>query len=76
VTLAATLPRPGRVRLTIHDVRGRLVRELANTLRPTGRVSYAWDGRSSRGERVPAGTYFARLSLDGETRTSKMLLLP
>jgi hypothetical protein len=54
--------RPG-TRLTIHDVRGRLVRALA--LRgPGGTV--AWDGRDDTGTPVPAGVYFVRATASRE----------
>jgi hypothetical protein len=51
--------------LTIHDVRGRLVRVLTCTTRGAcpevaGRYQGEWDGTDSRGREVPSGIYFLR----------------
>ena len=55
------LPVSGPVRLTIHDVRGRVVAVLCDGERPAGPHAIAWDGRNRQGERQPAGVYFYRL---------------
>ena len=40
-----------------------------------GRHTVIWQGHDNAGRAVPSGTYFYRLRVQGETRTSKMLLL-
>ena len=71
---------PARVRLTVHDVRGALVREIdlgyrpAGRYRTTGRAS-RWDGRGQRGEPLGSGVYFARLKAGAIVQMRKMLLL-
>ena len=60
------LDAPARVRLTIHDVRGALVRQIDLGHRPAGRYrttgrAARWDGRDERGEPLASGVYFARL---------------
>jgi hypothetical protein len=48
--------------VTVVDVAGRVVwRHAVGDFTP-GRHAVAWDGRDSRGGRVPAGVYFARLA--------------
>ncbi len=49
------------MRLSIHTLRGELVRDLGT---PAGNA-VLWDGRSSSGTMVSAGTYVARLAGDG-----------
>jgi subtilisin family serine protease len=57
-------------RLTIHDVRGRLVRVLA----PRGE-NVAWDGRDALGRPVPSGVYFVTLhGVGGSPRRTVHLL--
>jgi hypothetical protein len=51
------MPHPGRVSLSIHDVRGRLVRTLAASFPEPGAAFLDWDGRDARGGRVPSGVY-------------------
>lgn len=69
------LPRVGAVRLTIHDVRGRLVSVLAEGVVPAGRTVRTWDGRDRFGAKVAAGTYFVRLEANGELVTEKIVLI-
>ena len=71
---------PARVRLTIHDVRGALVREIdlghrpAGWYRTSGRAAQ-WDSRGQRGEPLGSGVYFARLQGGAVIQMRKMLLL-
>ncbi len=48
----------GGRRLQVFAVDGRLVRELA----PTGAARWIWDGRSTAGDELPPGVYFARVA--------------
>jgi hypothetical protein len=64
-TIRFTLPSAGRVTLAIHDVAGRLVREpYRESPFASGAHEWSWDGRDSRGRRVPPGVYMIRL-VDG-----------
>ena len=54
------LPRAERARLTVYDLRGRLVRTLVDGIRG-GRQSVTWDGRDRDGRSVAAGVYLVRL---------------
>ncbi|MCA9752657.1 MAG: hypothetical protein KC591_10735 [Gemmatimonadetes bacterium] len=72
--LAFSLERPSSIRVTIHDVQGRLVRELLSGVRPTGRLETTWSGDDSRGRSVPAGVYFARLEIGGTPVSTRRLI--
>lgn len=63
------------VRLTIHDVSGRLVRTLESGSMAPGPHARAWDGRDDGGCAVASGIYFARLATDAGVATTKMTLL-
>jgi hypothetical protein len=65
VRVAYTIPRRGRVHLSIHDVRGRERVLLVDDLRDPGSHAETWDGRDAQGVVCPAGLYVIRLSLDG-----------
>lgn len=69
------LPRPGSARLTVHDIRGRLVwaRDLGRL--PAGSHRTVWNGRDRHGTPVAAGVYFLRLESGGRTATGKLVLL-
>ena len=68
------------VMLTIHDVRGVLVRELALGHQTAGiyenraRAAY-WDGRNHQGEPVASGVYFYTLTAGDFTATRKLLIV-
>jgi hypothetical protein len=50
----------GPVTVRVYDVRGRLVRELVNGVRPVGSYTVVWDGVSDAGAPTPGGVYFVR----------------
>ena len=70
------VPRTGVVDLSIYDASGRLVRTLVDVpSHDAGRHSVSWNGRDENGVEVAAGVYFARLTVDSESATGKMVLL-
>jgi hypothetical protein len=68
------LPEQGEVKLSIHDVQGRLVRELVGEVRPLGSHSVVWDGRDFTGAEVPGGIYFVHLESGGKVATEKVVV--
>jgi hypothetical protein len=66
------LPSPMRARLTILDVSGRRVRELASGEQPAGEHALRWDLRDDRGGQVAAGLYLARFEAGGSVLTRKI----
>lgn len=75
-TIRYGLSEPSNVRLTIHDVAGRLVR----TLRRDGEESAGfhevlWNGRDDRGMPVASGAYFTRFEANGRSETRRMMLV-
>ncbi len=73
------LSKASAVSLTIYDMRGVVVRELALGLQPAGyytdrkRAAY-WDGRNALGEKVAAGVYFSTFKAGDYTATRKLLI--
>jgi hypothetical protein len=56
--------------IRIHDAAGRLVKTLVNKEKEPGRHEVAWNA-----EGLPAGIYFARLSVDSNHRQTRKLIL-
>ncbi len=74
--ISFVLTEPGQVNLRIHDLAGRLVRNLVrDDFREAGRHLAVWDGRDSGGSAVAAGTYFSRLQVEDQVRTGRMTLV-
>jgi len=86
ILLAQPWPNPGRApirfqidvpvaragKVSIFDVRGRLVRRLEY---PAGSHLGTWDGKDSGGRLLPSGAYFLRLEGSGPVTTRKVVLL-
>lgn len=66
-TIRFDAPRDATMRVTIHDVAGRLVRTLLERHVAAGIHHVTWDGRSGSGTCAAPGSYFARLD-DGVLR--------
>jgi hypothetical protein len=74
------LPVGGRVVLTIYNLNGQTIRNLAEGEKPAGRYAAFWNGKDDRNQNVASGIYFYRLEAhadNGKTfvATRKMSLL-
>lgn len=67
------LPRPGRVKLEIHDLQGRAIATLVDGWQPAGARTSSWDARDRSGGKAQTGVYFARLEWGGETLCRKLV---
>jgi hypothetical protein len=53
----------GRVQVSIYDVTGRKIRNLADRIFPAGEHSLQWNGTDDAGNKVARGVYFVRSSV-------------
>jgi len=63
------------VRVTVHDVRGRRVRMLANQRLRGGVHTVEWDGRDDLGKTVAHGIYVVRVGSAGQVVTRKLTVV-
>lgn len=63
------------LQLSIYDLLGNQIRNLYEGDKLPGTFDFTWDGADSRGNIVPSGVYFTRLSADGVIQTKKMILV-
>ena len=61
--------------LNVYDIRGSLVRTLANGVKGPGYYTAHWDGTDNNGRQLSSGVYFYRFHSDKYTSTRKMVLL-
>ncbi|MDZ7371483.1 MAG: T9SS type A sorting domain-containing protein [candidate division KSB1 bacterium] len=73
-TITFNLKEPGRVQLSVFNLRGQLVKELVNEERVAGQYSVEWNGLDGNGLRVPSGLYFYSIRVNEFTETKKMAL--
>jgi len=74
-TIEFSLPEQQPVHLKIYSARGQCVRTLVNGIVQSGTFRVLWSGTDDRGEPVPSGIYFYRLSTESETLSRKMVLI-
>ena len=69
------LAQPGRIELSVWNLRGTRVRALASGSWAAGRHSVAWDGRDDTGRSLPAGMYLVRFEAPGTARAMKAMMM-
>lgn len=74
-TLDATIPRSGRITLSVHDATGRRVAVLFDGPHDAGAITVRWSGITDAGSPATSGVYFARLEFPGGTVTRKLVLV-
>ncbi len=73
--LRVTLPRESETLVTIHDLRGLLLKTLHQGPLAAASHGFAWDGRDAHGRDVPAGTYLLRVEQAGAATARKVALV-
>jgi len=74
ISFAVTGPAAQAVSVTVHDLRGRVVRHLLDGTLAPGPHAVAWDGCDDAGRGVAAGLYLARVRTGAARATVKMTL--
>lgn len=69
------LSEEGHVTLQIFDLKGELVKTLANHNQEQGEYRILWNGDHEIGKKNPAGVYFCRMRFGGQTQTIKVMLV-
>lgn len=64
-----------KVKLEVFDLRGKIVRTLADEKRAAGFYHVMWDGTDEKGRTVGSGVYFYRLRAGNYTAVRKMVLV-
>ena len=65
----------GALKLDVFDISGRLVANLLDTKVAAGYHECRWNGLDGKGQEVPSGVYFYRLSSEGQSVTRKMVVV-
>lgn len=73
-TLTYKLDKPAQVKLVIYDVIGREITTIVSQYQFQGQYNVKWESVDAQGQKVPSGMYIARLQVENESVTKKMLL--
>ncbi|MDD4155361.1 MAG: T9SS type A sorting domain-containing protein [Candidatus Cloacimonetes bacterium] len=69
------IPAAGNVNLSIYNVKGQLVKTLANDNFTAGEHIITWNGNDNNNNSVASGVYFYKLDTNNKTEMKKMLLM-
>jgi hypothetical protein len=69
------LNKSAQVKLSVYDVTGREVRCLVDQYQGTGDYRVEWNSNSNGNTKLASGMYFARLSVDDQSVTRKMVMM-
>jgi hypothetical protein len=69
------MPKAGPANLSIFNVKGQLVKTLADGNLDFGKQSFTWNGTDNFGQPVTSGLYFYRLTTNGNVESKKMMLM-
>jgi len=71
-----SIPKNGKVRLEVYDIRGKLVNSLIDSeYMNAGTFESKWDGRNNVGKSVASGVYIARITTGDFIQSIKMNLI-
>lgn len=73
--LAFTLGRDARGSVRVYNLRGELVRVVAEGSFPAGLNELSWHGKDDRGQTVASGVYIVRYEIDGYSRRQKIAMV-
>jgi hypothetical protein len=74
-TVNFVLEKDGPASVKVYDLKGRLVRVLANASLAAGPQSVSWDGLNDAGRRTGSGVYLVRVVAGSQSAEHKMVLL-
>lgn len=66
---------PGRTRLTIHDIQGRLINRLHDGPLPAGAHDFMWNGRTREGISAASGIYYLRHRTESSAASTPVILM-
>ncbi len=69
------LAEAGPVQIVIYNLLGETVQTLVDETQPAGAYTLRWEGRNDRGQALPSGMYFLRMSAGNFLAERKLLLM-
>jgi hypothetical protein len=73
-TITFSIPSPQRLRISVYDLEGRLVKRLRDGMLAPGLHDERWDGRDASGRSVASGMYIVRLQAEDAIAAQKIIL--
>ena len=74
-TIRYDIPKLSEVKIVVHDIMGRQVATLVNTMKPAGYHNITWNGSNQLGDEVSSGMYIYSIYTKEFNFSKKMILL-
>jgi Protein of unknown function (DUF1565)/FlgD Ig-like domain/Periplasmic copper-binding protein (NosD) len=69
------LPEAGQVKIAVYNLKGQLVKTLADDVLPAGKNFLIWDGRNETGRQVSSGVYLLRMKNRERILNKKIMMM-
>jgi len=74
-TISFEIGESGKTQVEIYNAKGQKIKTLLNEKMEIGQHSVIWNGKDDRGKHVSSGIYFYKVSVSGEQKVNKMIML-
>jgi hypothetical protein len=74
-TIRFSTKEAGKVKLSVYNLKGQLIRNLVNNTLTSGSHHVVWNGKDENGNNVASGIYLYRMETSNFTSTQKMMLM-
>ncbi|MFA4873464.1 MAG: FlgD immunoglobulin-like domain containing protein [Patescibacteria group bacterium] len=74
-TIRYQIPYTAYIMLDVINIRGELVKTLANTIHQAGLYTTVWDGLNNGGNEMPSGVYLVRLTMGNFAQSKRIVFL-
>jgi len=74
-TIRFGIPKSGNTEIKIYNIKGQLVKSLFKGYKEAGYHSVVWNGRNRDNQSVASGIYFTRVTCEGKSKVTKLMLM-
>jgi len=73
--IVVELPEQAQIKISLYDIKGNKINELADEEKEAGTHKYYWDGRNGSGNVVGSGLYFVHIQAGDYKKTKKIVVI-
>jgi flagellar hook assembly protein FlgD len=73
-SISFSLPEDGFVNISVFDIHGKVVRDLAGSFYQTGTSAVTWNGNDNQGRPVKPGIYVCRINAGDHSKSIRMVV--
>jgi hypothetical protein len=74
-TIRFGIPKSGNAEVKIYNIKGQLVTTLFKGYKEAGYHNVVWNGRNRNNQSVASGIYFTRVTSEGKSKVTKLMLM-